>query len=71
MIVKTVKISEKGQIAIPVDIREAIGLRKGDELLLLQDGNKIFMEKATEAAKTLKVGFEPLIRALGRLQKLV
>ncbi len=69
MIVKTVKVSEKGQIAIPLDIREAIGLNKGDELLLLQDGNKIFVEKATEAAETLKAGFEPLIRALEKLQK--
>ncbi len=71
MRVKTVKLSEKGQIAIPLDIREALGLRKGDELLLLQDGNKIFMEKATKAAETLKAEFEPFLQALDKRQKLV
>ena len=69
MQVKTVKVSEKGQIAIPLDIREAIGIKKGDELIVVQDGNKIFVEKATEAAETLKARFEPLLRALEKLQK--
>ena len=69
MQVKTVKVSEKGQIAIPLDIREAIGIKKGDELIVMQDGNKIFVEKATESAETLKARFEPLLRALEKLQK--
>ena len=60
MIVKTVKMSEKGQIAIPLEIREAIGLKRGDELLLLQEGEKVFIEKATSA---LKDEFEPLLKA--------
>lgn len=60
MKVKTVKMSEKGQIAIPLEIREAIGLKKGDELLLLQEGEKVFIEKATSA---LKDEFEPLLKA--------
>ncbi|MBI2141069.1 AbrB/MazE/SpoVT family DNA-binding domain-containing protein [Candidatus Woesearchaeota archaeon] len=60
MKVKTVKMSEKGQIAIPLEIREAIGLKKGDELLLLQEGERVFIEKATSA---LKDEFEPLLKA--------
>mgnify|MGYP001610255178 FL=1 len=60
MKVKTVKMSEKGQIAIPLEIREAIGLKKGDELLLLQEGEKVFIEKATSA---MKDEFEPLLKA--------
>ena len=69
MQVKTVKVSEKGQIAIPLDIREAIGIKKGDELIIMQDGNKIFVEKATEVAETIKTRFEPLLQALEKLQK--
>ncbi len=60
MMVKTVKVSEKGQIAIPLEIREAIGLKRGDELLLLQEGEKVFIEKATSA---MKDEFELLLKA--------
>ena len=66
MQVKTVKVSEKGQIAIPLDIRVAIGLAKGDELLLLQEGGKIMLEKATTA---LKDEFLPLIKASEKTAK--
>ncbi|MBI2144442.1 AbrB/MazE/SpoVT family DNA-binding domain-containing protein [Candidatus Woesearchaeota archaeon] len=66
MQVKTVKVSEKGQIAIPLDVREAIGLKKGDELLLLQEGGKILLGKATTA---LKDEFMPLLKASEKTAK--
>jgi len=40
MKIKTVKVSEKGQIAIPKDIRIDIDIEKGDELIIVQSGNK-------------------------------
>lgn len=49
MIVKTVKVSGKGQIAIPLDVREKIGLGKGDKLLLIQEGDKMLLERASKA----------------------
>lgn len=63
MIVKTVKVSGKGQIAIPLDVRESIKLSKGDELLLIQDGKKIMLEKADKASELLKDEFMPLLKA--------
>ena len=42
---KSVKVSEKGQIAIPKEIRQLMDIEKGDELLLIADGNKIIIEK--------------------------
>lgn len=42
---KTVKVSDKGQIAIPKDIRESIGLEKGDEVMLIAEGDIIIIEK--------------------------
>ena len=45
---KIVKITDKGQISIPHSFREIIGLDKGDNLLMIQAGNSIIMEKITE-----------------------
>lgn len=42
---KIVKVTEKGQIAIPVKIRENTGIDKGDELLVIQSGGIIMIEK--------------------------
>ena len=69
MNVKTVKVSEKGQIAIPLDVREAIGLEKGDELILIQEGGKILLEKATAAVGALKDEFAPLLKAAEKIAK--
>jgi AbrB family looped-hinge helix DNA binding protein len=42
---KTIKVSQKGQIAIPSDIQKITGIKKGDNLLLVQKGNKILLQK--------------------------
>ncbi|MBI2127275.1 MAG: AbrB/MazE/SpoVT family DNA-binding domain-containing protein [Thaumarchaeota archaeon] len=42
---KKVKVSDKGQISIPADMQREIGIRKGDELLLVRKGRKILLEK--------------------------
>jgi AbrB family looped-hinge helix DNA binding protein len=42
---KTVKVSEKGQIAIPKEIRNTLDIHKGDELLLIAEGDIIILEK--------------------------
>ena len=68
MQVKTVKVSEKGQIAIPLDIREAIGLHRGDELIIIQEGDKMFIEKAA-GATALKDDFGYLLKAAEKTAK--
>ena len=45
---QTIKISEKGQIAIPKSIREELGLVKGDTLNIIRDGSIIILEKVDE-----------------------
>ena len=42
---KKVKVSDKGQISIPADMQREIGIRKGDEILLVRKGRKILLEK--------------------------
>jgi len=57
---KTIRISEKGQVAIPVEIQREMGIRKGDELLLIKKGEKIILEKPKKFARSLRDEFEDL-----------
>jgi AbrB family looped-hinge helix DNA binding protein len=52
MITSIVRVSEKGQIAIPKEVREASNIKQGDDLILFSQDGKIFLEKSeTLAAK--------------------
>jgi len=57
---KTIKVSHKGQIAIPSDIQKEIGIKKGDELLLIRKGRKIVLEKPEKIAGKIKDEFKDL-----------
>ena len=54
MKIKIVKVSEKGQIAIPVDVREEVNIREGDELILIEEGGRIVIEKSTKISTRFK-----------------
>jgi len=41
----TVRLSSKGQIVIPKAIREALGLEKGDTLILARQGDLLILKK--------------------------
>lgn len=45
MLFGTVKLGEKGQIVIPKEARERYGLKAGDTLMVMGDGNGIAMLK--------------------------
>jgi AbrB family looped-hinge helix DNA binding protein len=62
MITKTVKVSEKGQIAIPADIRKETGIRQGDELIIVQEGNKIMIEPVGKVGVAVKDDFSDLLK---------
>lgn len=59
---KTIRVSEKGQIAIPNQIRETLGIEQGDELVILQIDNKILMEKAQKIEQRLKDSFKDILK---------
>lgn len=69
MSIKTVKVSDKGQIAIPQDIRENVGIQKGDELILVQEGDKIMVRKAREIGEKTKDDFKDLLRHSEKVAK--
>ncbi|MDE1853438.1 MAG: AbrB/MazE/SpoVT family DNA-binding domain-containing protein [Thaumarchaeota archaeon] len=51
---KKVKVTDKGQISIPVDIQRKIGITRGDELLLIAKGKRIVLEKPARVAELLE-----------------
>jgi AbrB family looped-hinge helix DNA binding protein len=57
---KKVKVSDKGQISLPVEIQRKVGIKKGDELLLIRKGQKIVLEKPRRMEKVLEDEFADL-----------
>jgi AbrB family looped-hinge helix DNA binding protein len=54
---KKVKVTDKGQISIPVDIQRKIGIARGDELLLITKGRRIVLEKPERMIELLEDEF--------------
>ena len=44
------KITAKGQITIPVQIRKMLGVKDGDKVVFWNEGNKIIIENSTRLA---------------------
>ena len=42
---KTIKVSEKGQIALPQTMRETLGIEQGDELIIIRDNDALVIKK--------------------------
>ena len=59
--IKTVKVSEKGQIAIPQSIREQLGICRGDNLIMIQSEGKILLQKSLIAEQKLKDDFKDIL----------
>ena len=51
------KITSRGQITIPIDIRKKLGLKEGDKVIFVEDGDRIVFANAT------KIAFENMRRA--------
>ncbi len=62
MEIKTVRVSEKGQIAIPTSMRKNIGIEQGDELLLVETEGKILIEKADKFSQSMKDDFKDILK---------
>ncbi|HWV23351.1 MAG TPA: AbrB/MazE/SpoVT family DNA-binding domain-containing protein [Thermomicrobiales bacterium] len=43
MALRVINVRHKGQITLPSDIREELGLKQGDRLLVERDGRKIVL----------------------------
>ena len=53
---KTVKISDKGQICIPKDVRNEMKIAVGETLIMIVEKDKIILEKSISIKRKLKMG---------------
>ena len=70
MELKTIKLSEKGQISIPKEIRKGMHLKKGDKLVLMANGEQLIMQKADAVLKKLGIEEESLNNMLASQETL-
>ena len=42
---KIIKVTDKGQISIPIEIRKSIGIDVGDELIVIRNGETLCLKK--------------------------
>ena len=61
-VLKIVNVSGKGQITIPREIQELLGIKKGDKLILTAKNEKILIQKATNIKKHMMNNFDDLLR---------
>jgi len=57
--VEVARVTSKGQITIPRDIREKMNIKKGDKILFFEDDGKYFLQNSASIA----------IKALEDIQK--
>lgn len=60
--IKTIKVSDKGQIAIPQLLRDRLGINRGDELVMIQIDDKILLEKAQKIEQKLQEDFKDILK---------
>ena len=44
------KLTSKGQITIPIEIRKKLRLKEGDKVFFIEEDGKIIFQKASQAA---------------------
>lgn len=61
-----ITISSKGQIVIPKDVRDALGLRAGGKLVLEQSGRRLILE--APKVERPKISYEEFRRRVPRYE---
>jgi AbrB family looped-hinge helix DNA binding protein len=62
----TTKVSSKGQVVIPVNVRKAAGLKKGEKLLAVAFGDTVVLKKIVD--RTFEETVKPIwdrVRRMG------
>jgi len=64
------KMSKKGQIVIPKEIREKFGIKPGDAVIFRIQGNKVIIEKIQEKMSEILINSKPIEKSLDFQKKL-
>jgi len=51
---KSVRLSKKGQFVIPKEMREALGVKEGDELLVTLEGGRVILARPQQYAQATR-----------------
>lgn len=62
-----VRVSEKGQVVLPADVRKVMGIERGTELVLVCDGQRLLLQKGERVAAALEEDFTDLRNATERV----
>ncbi len=58
--IRTIKVSQKGQVSIPTDIRKKMRIKKGDDLIMMVKDSKIVLEKSEDVGLLLDGEFRDI-----------
>lgn len=60
------KVTSKGQITIPIEIRKKLGIREGSKVLFLEDAGKVYLVNSSmEALREAQKAFEGEAERIG------
>lgn len=60
------KVTSKGQVTIPVEIRKKLGIKNGDKVLFIEDAGRIYMMNSSmEALREAQIAFKGEAERLG------
>ena len=62
-VVHVVKVSSKGQIVIPKEVRKRHQVDRDTDLVLIESGDALVLRKKADVEALLKDEFTPLLRA--------
>lgn len=60
--IRTIKVSDKGQISIPNIIRQRLEIKKGDDLIILEKEGKLLIEKSQQISDKIKDDFKDILK---------
>ena len=67
MVTAITKVSAKGQVVIPKDLRERLNLKEGDTLLVYSTDSMLVIRKVTKQETVLSIIAEPIRKKVKQL----
>ena len=62
VLLESVTVSEKGQISIPMSVRESLSIKKGDKLVVIVADDKMLLQKSDAAGSKMEKEFDYLLK---------